>query len=169
MGTQRSTNEADYRLYARPKPGESGDWIEVVADGAGQAPRHADGGEFDDSDAPGGDLGDRLLDGAPDDRGPVTRRNRVNPYLCAAWALVALMLFLGITWLAGTWIVDQNLPFDSRWGTVVMNFQATGMFMLPCGLVTAALLLALHAVGWTGPDDGPRAGRQSRHAAGRDS
>ena len=141
MGNQRNTNEADHRLYTRPAPGETGDWVEVVADGGDGLPSHRhDGGEFSDTDMDGG----RPAAAVPP-------RSRFNPYLAAAWAVVALMLGVGLFWLFGT---SQMAAMYGSSGVmtgkdmIVMNFHSTGMYLLPFGLAAAFTLLTVQAVGY---------------------
>ena len=143
MGNQRNVNEADHRLYARPAPGETGDWVEVVSDGGGGLPaRSQDGAEFSDTDMDGTE-GDPAAAAFP--------RSRLNPYLAAAWAVVALMLGVGLFWLFGT---TQMAAMYGSSGVmtgkdvIVMNFHSTGMYLLPFGLVAAVALLTVQAAGY---------------------
>ncbi|MCQ1946785.1 MULTISPECIES: hypothetical protein [unclassified Arthrobacter] len=150
MGNRRSTSESDYRMYSRPVPGESGDWVEVVDDG-GEPPRvssrttHTEA-EFSDADVDGaaaqGPLG---VAAAP--------RSRFNPYLCAAWAVVAMMLVLGLIWLSGNLQITSAIygggsAVTSAQDVAMMNFQMMGVYLLPFGLAGALALLMLQAAGY---------------------
>ena len=141
MGNQRNTNEADHRLYTRPAPGETGDWVEVVADGGDGLPSHRhDGGEFSDTDMDGG----RPAAAVPP-------RSRFNPYLAAAWAVVALMLGVGLFWLFDTSqlaMMYGSASTVTRTQMTMINFHQMGMYMLPFGLAGALALLAVQAVGY---------------------
>ena len=142
MGTERNGNEADHRLYARPAPGEAGDWVEVVADGGDRLPSHRlDGGEFSDTDVD-----------ATEERpaADATPSSRFNPYLAAAWAVEALLLGAGLFWLFGTSQMAMMYgggtgPATSK-DMVVMNLQNAGPFLLPFGMAGALALLMVQGV-----------------------
>ncbi|MCC9204983.1 hypothetical protein [Arthrobacter sp. zg-Y769] len=149
MGTRRSISKSDYRLYARPVPGESGDWVEVVDDG-GEPPQassritHPEA-EFNDA---GGD--DAAAEWPFDSA--AAPRSRFNPYLRAAWAVVSIMLVLGLFWLFGN--LQAMTTIYSSTGTmgrqdlVLMNFHLMGVYLLPFGLAGALALLMLQAAGY---------------------
>ena len=142
MGTQPSTNEPDYRLYARPKPGESGDWVEVVADGGERTARGADGGEFSDNDVDGVKREGAFV---PD----AARQRRTNPYLHAAWAVVGLMLAIGLFWFfapADNSLYGSGSPVIDRKTIMLINFRMMGPYFLPFGLAAAFALLTVQAV-----------------------
>ena len=151
MTERRSTSESDYRLYSRPLPGESGDWVEVVDDGEPQQssdPATPNGAaEFSEAGVASAGADGRL--------GPAAPQRRFNPYLCAAWAVVALMLVLGLIWLSGnfqmmTAIYGSTGPTMSRQDVMAMNFQMMGVYLLPFGLAGALALLILQAAGYRG-------------------
>ncbi|MCQ2001031.1 hypothetical protein [Arthrobacter zhaoxinii] len=149
MGTRRSISKSDYRLYARPVSGESGDWVEVVADG-GEPPQasspttHAEA-EFGDA---GGD--DTAAEWPFDSA--AAPGSRFNPYLCAAWAVVAIMLVLGLFWLFGN--LEAMTAMYSTTGTmsrqevVMMKFHLMGVYLLPFGLAGGLALLTVQAAGY---------------------
>ena len=149
MGNRRRTSETDYRLYARPVPGESGDWVEVVSDG-GEPPQasshitHAEA-EFIDAGVDGA-----TAQGPPE--AAAAPRSRFNPYLCAAWAVVAAMLASGLLWLYGDLQMMTTMysgtPSMNRQDLVMMNFYQMGVYLLPFGLSGALALLMLHAAGY---------------------
>ena len=152
MANRRSTSESDYRLYSRPVHGESGDWVEVVDDGEPQQ-------EADPASPTGAaEFSAAGVAGADEDGGFVTAaapRRQVNPYLCAAWVVVALMLVLGLIWLSGnfqmmTAIYGSTGPTMSRQDVMAMNFQMMGVYLLPFGLAGALALLILQAAGYRG-------------------
>lgn len=177
MGKRRDTHEADYRLYARPEAGGSGGWAGqagsteagtwadddggTAADaGARGLRRHSTGampaaagvgrvsGETvreEDPRGSGEESPGFLPAGAPDSR-------RVNPYLCGAWAVVALMLGVGLLWFFGSLQMDSlygvNTQVMTRKSMVMVNFQMMGPNLLPFGLAGAFALLGIHALNY---------------------
>ncbi len=154
MGKRRDTSEADYRLYARPPEGGGGDWVELVDDagiGAGAeaavgmpaALPAASGTDGSGVVAADGPVAEPLAGAAAGtDPGP-----RLNPYFCAAWALVALMLAGGVVWLAdlvSPETYDLGGATATAYSRVAANFMMTGMFLLPTGLAGSVALLAVH-------------------------
>ena len=77
--------------------------------------------------------------------------SRLNPYLAAAWAVVALMLGVGLFWLFGTTQMAAMYGSSGEMtgkDVIVMNFHSTGMYLLPFGLVAAVALLTVQAAGY---------------------
>lgn len=80
-------------------------------------------------------------------------RRRFNPYLCAAWALVAIMLATGLSWLTGaleppTYVsVDPSTGqgMEGRPGVIASNLYSMGPFVLLFGLLGALTLLTVQA------------------------
>ncbi|UPO77344.1 hypothetical protein [Arthrobacter sp. Helios] len=78
---------------------------------------------------------------------------RFNPYLCAAWALVAIMLAAGLSWLTGaleppTYVsVDPSTGqgMEGRPGVIASNLYSMGPFVLLFGLLGALTLLTVQA------------------------
>ncbi|MCQ1953641.1 hypothetical protein [Arthrobacter sp. zg-Y238] len=131
-------------------PGESADWVEVVSDG-GEPPQASSltartGAEFSDADR-GGATAEGPVDTA------AASRSRSNPYLWAAWAVVAMMLVLGLIWLSGNLQITSAIysggsAVTSAQDVAVMNFQMMGVYLLPFGLAGALALLMLQAAGY---------------------
>ncbi|KAD3720610.1 hypothetical protein GD627_07315 [Arthrobacter yangruifuii] len=145
----RSIGTSDYRLYSRPAPGGGGDYVEVVDDGgelpAAPARAQAEAGETGPAAGAAGGWGP---DTAP--------RSRFNPYLCAAWAVVALMLAGGLTWLSGALpematVYSSSAAHMTSQDLMRMNFQMMGVYLLPFGLAGALALLTVQAARYRGP------------------
>ncbi|MCC3275552.1 MULTISPECIES: hypothetical protein [unclassified Arthrobacter] len=155
MANQQNYDEVDRRLFGRPQPGDDRigdtgagrdsagtehagrDWVEVVDDGSGEAPAAGTGLEAPPHGNPNGtDLS----------------RSRLNPYLGAAWAIVVLMLGVGLIWLFGGLQLDtvygNGTTTMTRKGLILLNFQMTGVYLLPSGLAGALALLAVQARGY---------------------
>lgn len=160
------TGSDDYRLYARPQDGQAQDSVHIIDDGGPapfEGPAGGAGGAGDRgnrADGSGGDRGDRT--GADGVQGPEAprgfaasdgSRRRFNPYLCAAWALVAIMLATGLSWLTGaleppTYVsVDPSTGqgMEGRPGVIVSNLYSMGPFVLLFGLLGALTLLTVQA------------------------
>ena len=80
-------------------------------------------------------------------------RRRINPYLGAAWAIVVLMLGVGLVWLFGGLQLDTvygngGAGTVTRKGLILLNFQMTGVYLLPFGMAGALALLAVQARGY---------------------
>ena len=80
-------------------------------------------------------------------------RRRFNPYLCAAWALVAVMLATGMSWLTGAlepttyFSVDPSTGqgMEGGPGVIASNLYGMGPFVLLFGLLGALTLLTVQA------------------------
>ncbi|GEM_PF-6037726 len=83
-------------------------------------------------------------------------RRRFNPYLGAAWALVAVVLAAGISWLTGTfkpaprryadYLVDGGQGASDTWNVISTNLYSMGPLVLLFGFIGAVILLTVQAV-----------------------
>lgn len=175
MGNSTHASEDDYRLYARPNNGQSQDSVQIVDDGGapdsgGLVPAgggtSSRAGRYPPADGEGPDGG--LVEPArgAGEHGPAAPtafsareereeplRRRFNPYLCAAWVLVAGMLVAGVSWLTGaleppTYVsVDPSTGqgMEAGQGAIAMNLYSMGPFLLLFGLMGAFTLLTVQA------------------------
>ncbi|MET4060225.1 hypothetical protein ABIB35_001770 [Arthrobacter sp. UYP6] len=164
MGNQQRTPEEEYRHYARPEPGRTGNWVEVLDDGSGR------GAQADAEPVAGQSSGsDERPDSTGADNGSVPGQvpagppavQRRNLSLWAAWALVALTLIAGLGWLFGvfepnwdTYAVDTAGPgaSDVTAETTLLspelesNLYSLGPFAMVFGMLGAVILLTVQAL-----------------------
>ncbi|WAP51393.1 hypothetical protein OL239_16450 [Arthrobacter sp. ATA002] len=147
MGNSKHTPEEDYRHYARPEPGSGESWVEVVDDGSGRRIEAAqppgtslDSDENPDSVRANGEV----FAQSPSDPPAVHRRNLS---LWAAWALVALMLAVGMAWLFGftasPW--DESGIPETQSEVLRLNLYTLGPSLTAAGLLGTVILLAVQA------------------------
>ncbi|MBD8043385.1 hypothetical protein H9638_06110 [Arthrobacter sp. Sa2BUA2] len=87
---------------------------------------------------------------------PDGSRRWLNPYLCAAWALVAMMLAAGLFWLTGALAPPRYISVDPATGqgmegmsgVIASNLYSMGPFLLLIGLIGALALLTVQAAGF---------------------
>ncbi len=172
------TDSDDYGLYARPTGDQAQESVQIVDDG-GTVPS-AVGRAAGGSRASGRDNGSARADGSTwvEDAGTSGRADgahgasvpggssashglsasdgpwrRFNPYLCAAWALVAMILATGAAWLTGAFDPPSYVSVDpatgrgmaGRPGILVSNLYSMGPFLLLIGLIGAFTLLTVQA------------------------
>lgn len=87
-----------------------------------------------------------------------TVRRRFNPYLCAAWVLVAVLLMAGLAWLTGgleprryaTYLYEASSDQGSGRprGPFVLNLSSLGPIPLLLGVMGAFTLLTVQAAGF---------------------
>ncbi|MBD7996474.1 hypothetical protein H9639_14330 [Arthrobacter sp. Sa2CUA1] len=83
-------------------------------------------------------------------------RRWFNPYLCAAWVLVAVMLAAGLFWLTGALEPPRYVSVDPATGqgmesgpsVIASNLYGVGPFLLLLGLIGALTLLTVQADGF---------------------
>ncbi|WP_104055028.1 MULTISPECIES: hypothetical protein [unclassified Arthrobacter] len=153
MGNQQRTPEEEYRRYARPEPGRAGDWVEVIDDGGGRQIEagHTAGPPYGAVENPDSTGTANVTASASAGPSPQQRRNWS---LWAAWALVALMLVLGLGWLFGfvasPWDDYQaqasgsGLP-ETQSQELRLNLYTLGPSMTAAGVLGAVILLAVQA------------------------
>ena len=148
MGNQGNTSESAYRLYARPAPGGAGDTVEVLDDGGTPAEtREAEAAET----GRGSGEASRAADGAAGAANGMPPRRGLNPYMCAAWVLVGLMLAGGLLWFTGALPEPNYGSYSSVTGqapasnVMATNLYSMGGFLLLFGLVSACTLLTVQA------------------------
>ena len=185
MGNPTHASDEDYQLYARPKDGLRQDSVQlnsaqIVDDGAfpphggtdrgGRAAPGADGRPAPDGDSAcaagetrgtetngrpgvGGAQGTLNPGGLTASEGP--GRRWVNPYLCAAWVLVAVLLIAGLMWITGGLEPDRYASYleesssgqanDGPRGPFALNLYSLGPIPLLLGVMGAFTLLTVQA------------------------
>ena len=185
MGNPTHASDEEYQLYARPKDGPSQDSVQlnsaqIVDDGAFPPPGGTDRGgraapdtagrpapdggpvraardtrgtETDGHPSVGGVPGAVGPGGLAASEGP--RRRRINPYLCAAWVLVAVLLFAGLMWITGGLEPDRYASYldesssgqanDRPRGPFALNLYSLGPIPLLLGVMGAFTLLTVQA------------------------
>lgn len=87
-----------------------------------------------------------------------TVRRRFNPYLCAAWVLVAVLLVAGLAWVTGgleprryaTYLYESSSDqgSDRPRGPLALNLSSLGPIPLLLGVMGAFTLLTVQAAGF---------------------
>lgn len=151
MGNTAKSNGADNDFYRRPTDGVEPQWeqqpaVQVIDDGAG--PGSAAGPATDLR--PGPAAAPRVSDHDEPAQGlPAPPRRRINYFFATAWALVGLLLALGLSWLTGAFskgqyfVVDPGSPNVDAPSAIVINLQSMGPVPLVLGLFGAFTLLVV--------------------------
>ncbi|MER1998062.1 MAG: hypothetical protein ABTA24_16415 [Arthrobacter sp.] len=147
MGNTQTPDGADHHhYYRRPADGVEPERsmqepsVQIVDDGA----------------APGGGLRARPEGASVSDARdesphgfPMQPRKRINYYFAAAWAMVGVLLALGLSWLGGMFSVDQQyfaapgMPTEDMPSAIVMNLYSMGPTPFLLGLFGAFTLLVV--------------------------
>lgn len=173
MGNTQTPDGADHEYYRRPADGMEPqrsvpprsarqDSVQIIEDGSGPdaGARLAGAGVPQRASVTGPDAGSwpDTGDTAAAGAGRVPQSNsgwrRLNPYLAAAWGVVALLLLCGVSWLTGLLTLspefyDPSFSQDRGVGEVMaMNLASTGPVPFLFGLLGAFTLLVVQAVGF---------------------
>ena len=157
MGISKRTSEEDYRHYARPEPGADQSWVYVTDDGSGREQPVETGlpsGAYYGSPGnpePAGTENSVAVPSPPLAAVPEVRSRNLS--LWAAWAVVALMLAVGLGWLSGFIASPWDEYYGQASGTpqtqpqeLRLNLYTLGPYVTAAGLLGAVILLAVQAV-----------------------